>query len=243
MPKEDVLNPTQQEVPMRAVSRAAGAAYLTIIVAGIFAEFFVRGDLIVAGDATATAARIAESQQWFRVGLLADLVMLLCDVGVAAALYVLLAPTSAGLALLAAFLRMAHACVNGAGLLNLLQGLALLSGAEHLGAFSDGQLHSLLALSLKGHSNAYVLALVFFGLHCAVLGWLLLRSEHFPRALGVLLMAASAGYLFDSGAQVLLVNYAAYQELFLIIVFLPAFTAELSLGVFLLGWGFRVARP
>jgi len=40
-------------------ARVAGLAYLIIIAAGIFAEFFVRGSLIVPGDAAATAGNIA----------------------------------------------------------------------------------------------------------------------------------------------------------------------------------------
>ena len=64
-------------------ARVAGAGYLVIIAAGIFAEFFVRGTLVVPGDAAATAANITASQSLFRVSIAGDLVMLVADVVVA----------------------------------------------------------------------------------------------------------------------------------------------------------------
>ena len=42
----------------RKVARVAGLLYLIIIIAGIFAEFFVRQSLFVPGDAAATAQNI-----------------------------------------------------------------------------------------------------------------------------------------------------------------------------------------
>jgi len=42
-------------------ARVAGLGYLIIIATGIFAEFFVRANLIVRGDATATASNLVAS--------------------------------------------------------------------------------------------------------------------------------------------------------------------------------------
>ncbi len=39
---------------------------------------------------------------------------------------------------------------------------------------------------------------VFFTLHLMVLGWLVAGSQRFPRVLGYLMIAGSAGYLCDS---------------------------------------------
>ena len=43
------------------LARLAGALYLVIIVFGLFGEMFVRGELIVWGDPTATAERLLAS--------------------------------------------------------------------------------------------------------------------------------------------------------------------------------------
>ena len=46
--------------------------------------------------------------------------------------------------------------------------------------------------------GAWDVALVVFGLHLLVLGYLALRSSHIPGLLGILVMVAGLGYLVDS---------------------------------------------
>jgi len=75
----------ERTASLSTYARAAGAGYLVIIVSGIFAEFFVRGSLIVPGNSGATAGNILASQALFRLGIVGDLVMLAADVVVALA--------------------------------------------------------------------------------------------------------------------------------------------------------------
>ena len=51
--------------------RLAGILYLAIILLGLWGELAVRGTLVVAGDAAATAERIAASPLLWRSGLVA----------------------------------------------------------------------------------------------------------------------------------------------------------------------------
>ena len=60
-------------------------------------------------------------------------------------------------------------------------------------------LHRLALHALEVHRHGYDLGLVFFGVHCAMLGALLVRSTAFPSVLGVLMALAGAGYLIGSG--------------------------------------------
>src|SRR5579864_4693615 len=80
-------------------ARIAGALYLVLIVAGGWSEVFVRGTIIVAGDAAATAHNIAASPSLWRASIAADLVMHLCDVVVMTALYLLFKAVNRNLAL------------------------------------------------------------------------------------------------------------------------------------------------
>jgi hypothetical protein len=77
-------------------------------------------------------------------------------------------------------------------------------------------------------------------LHCLLLGYLVYKSGYIPKALGVLLALAAIGYFTDCFAQILLTNYAAYKDIFLAIVAVPAITAELSFCVWLLWRGGRL---
>lgn len=215
-------------------SRLAGTGYLVLITMGIFAEFFIRSSLIVPGDAMATAQNIITSGQQFRLGIAADLVMLLCDVLLAWLLYILLLDVNKKLALLAAFFRLVHASVYGLNLLNLFIVLSLLNGDSFLSVFTNEQLNALVLLFLNAHSSGYLIGLVFFGIHCLVLGYLVVKSNYIPGVLGILLIIAGAGYLTDSFANFLLPDYQSYQTLFMMIVFIPAFVAELLFSLWLL---------
>ena len=222
------------DLTMRGAARIAGYGYLIIIICGIFAEFFTRSPLIVSGDAGATAANIMASEGLFRWGIAGDLIMLLSDVVVALALYILLRPVNRGLALLAAFFRLVHAAVYGVNLLNLFFVLQLAGGAAYMQVFAAEQLHALILFFLNGHSTGYLIGLVFFGIHCLILGRLVMRSGYIPVILGILLIVAGAGYLIDSFANFLYAGYQEYMTIFQLVVFIPAFIGELSFCLWLI---------
>lgn len=230
------------DMPPQTAARVAGALYLVIIAAGIFAEFFVRQSLVVAGDAAATAANITASEGLFRVGIAADLTMIISDIIVGLIFYVLLRPFSQALALLAAFFRLAQATVLGLNLVNLFVALELVNSEGGPAAGGAGQAQQFATVFLNAHAIGYTIGLVFFGVYLFILGYLFLRSGYVPRVLGGLLMLAAAGYLVDSFAQVLLTNYAAYEPIFAFVVFVPALVAELALALWLLVKGVGNAR-
>jgi len=221
---------------LRKIARITGLLYLIIIVCGLFSEMFVRSNLIVPGDATATAHNIIASESLFRIGFASDLIMVICDIGVALALYVLLKPVNKGLALLAAFFRLAQATIIGINLLNHFTALLLLSGADYLTVFETDQLHALVMLFLQMHAHGYLISGVFFGLSCFVLGYLFFKSEYIPRILGVLLIFATFGYLIDSFTNFLFPRYAGITEW---LVVASAVIAELSLCLWFLVKGVR----
>ena len=227
---------------LRNTARIAGLLYLVIILAGIFAEFMVRSSLIVSGDAAATAENIMASEGLFRIGITSDLIMIMSDVAIALLFFVLLKPVSNTLALLAAFFRLAQAATLGINLLNLFFALQLLGGADYLGTLSADQSNALALMFLDAHATGYRLALVFFGFSILILGYLLVKSGYFPRILGVGMIVASFGYLIDSFANFLLPNYSDYEAIFNLVVFAPAFIAELSLCLWLLRKGVNVQQ-
>lgn len=64
----------------RLQARIAGAAYLVVIIAGMFAEAVARGTIIVPGDAASTAANMVAHEQLFRWGFIANIVLLAFNV-------------------------------------------------------------------------------------------------------------------------------------------------------------------
>jgi len=220
-------------------ARAGGALYLVIIVTALFAEAFVRGRLIVSGNAAATAGNIMGSPTLFRLGLAADMLNCVLDVAVAMILYALLKPVDLNLALLAAFLRVAADAILGITGIFQLAAIVILGGTDYLRTFEPAQLQTLAYLSLDLHGKGYGISLIFFGLGCEVLGYLVYRSGYLPRFIGVLLIVAGIGYLFNSFAGIVLPSLAAVAFPWTL---LPGFFAELALCLWLLLKGVNAAK-
>jgi hypothetical protein len=104
----------------RGLARVGGALYLIIIAVGIFGEAFVRGRLIVAGDAAATAANIRSMEPLWRFGIAAELFLLIWAVTVGWILFVLLRPVSRDLAWLATFFNLVSIALEAGIQLQLL---------------------------------------------------------------------------------------------------------------------------
>lgn len=217
----------------------AGLLYFLIIACGIFSEAYIRGSLIVPGDAAATAGNILSSPGLFRTGFAADSLMLLCDVAIAVLFYILLKPVSKTLALLAAAFRLTQAAILSFNLLNYYAALLLLSGSEYVAAMETSQLHAQAMLLLQLHSHGYDLGLIFFGLSNLILGYLIIRSDYFPSLLGYGLMAAAVVYLAGSYVRFLAPEFHEQVTLFYIIPLL----AETGFCLWLLVKGVRVSQP
>jgi len=196
-------------------ARVAGILYLIIIVFGIFSEMVVRSSVTVAGDPTATAENIRNAEGLFRLGFVANLAYLLCEVAMTAILYLLLRPVSSAVSLVAAAFRLATVTILGLNLLNMFAALLILEGPDYPAAFA------LFFLDL--HRYGYALGLTFFAVNCVAMGYLLARSSHAPTTLGILLGVAGLGYLANSLLWFLVSGYGGTVRLGLLV---PALLAE-----------------
>jgi hypothetical protein len=220
-------------------ARLTGVGYLVIIICGILAEFLIRSTLIEAGNPAETARKIAESETLFRFSLVGDFVMLTFDAIVAVALFIVFRSVSPALALVSSAFRLLHTAIYGATLLTLFLAWQLTAGEGYEGLGAD-QAHALGLLFIDAHAYGYALALMFFAVHVIFLGYLVVRSGYLPGVLGFMLMAAATGYLADGIARTVMSSYADYEDLFGIVVFGPAFIAELAFTGWLLFKGIRV---
>jgi hypothetical protein len=212
-------------------ARIGGLLYLILIVVGFWSVLFVRGTIIVSGDATATANNIMASKSLWRAGIAADLLMHMCDVGVMAVFYVLLKPVNRNLALVALLSNLVQTAVLVANKMTLVIPLFLLGDAKYLKAFGPQQLQALAYVCLRAHDYGFGVGLIFFGIVCLVEGYLIRRSGYLPKALGILMQIAGACYLVNSFALILAPTFASV--LFPAIM-LPPLIAETSLALWLL---------
>jgi hypothetical protein len=223
----------------RMWARIAGVLYLIVIVAGGWAQLFVRAHLIVRDDAAATAANILAREPLFRLGFAADLIGVVCYVGVVFILYELLKPVGRSVSLLAAFFGMAGNAIFAINLLNHLAAAIVLDNAHALAAFRPDQLQALALVFLKLHTQGYLIVMVFFGFYLALLGVLICRSAFLPRILGALLVVGGLADVAGSFAVFISTAFAAN--------FSPAATAlggiaEIALALWLLVVGVNAAK-
>src|SRR5712692_11839971 len=111
------------ETSPQVYARIGGVLYLIIIVLGAVGELFIRGGIVVPGDATATAANLRSMESLWRFGIAAELFLLICSVVLALILYVLMRPVSQDLALLAAFFNLISISIEAAYSLQLVEAL------------------------------------------------------------------------------------------------------------------------
>lgn len=229
---------TKGKMNPKKTARIAGLLYLFIAVCGGFAFFAGYENLMVPGDAAATATNILGSESIFRAGLAGDAFTFLGEIGLTMLLYNLFKPVDRTLSWIAAFARLAMTAMIGMNLLNKLMAFHLLSGADYLAVFSTEQLYAFVQLFLTAYGFGSLIWGIFFGLHLLIIGYLLFNSSYFPKVLGILFLFASFGYLVNSFGNFLFPQY----EVFYNVVILATVPAELAFALWLLIKGVNVAQ-
>lgn len=225
------------DMSQRRIAIVAGFGFLLSFVGRVFSTFFV-DNLIVPGDVATTASNIMASEVLFRAGIASWLVAIIGDLVRAWALYLFFKQVNKPLALLAAWFMLIHDAVFAASLLNLVFGLALVSGAGYLTVLEPNQLHALAVLFFNGYNYGFLFGLFFFSFHLGILGYLVYRARFIPKILSVLLLFASLGYLVNSTGKILLSNY---PEIIWTVLSGPLVIGELALVIWLVFRGGR--RP
>jgi hypothetical protein len=215
-------------------ARFAGLLFLISIVGGWLGELYIPSRLMVAGDATQTAANIRESAGLLRIGFATYLIEAICDISLAWVLYVLLKPVEKNLALLAAFFGLVSTATFAGMEHFYFASLYPQSGAEYLKAFTPAQLDSLSLLMLKLYGGGLFMA--FYGLATGIRGYLIYRSKFLPAWLGGVMMLAGVGFILKNFTLVLV---PAWSSDFLL---LPTFVTAVSMALWLLIKGVDVAK-
>jgi nitrate reductase NapE component len=195
-------------IPAGSSVRTAGLLYLLLAVTGGFSMLYVPS-LIVEGDAAATAANLVANEPLFRLGIASGLTCQVVFLFLVLALYNLFKAVNGTQATVMVALVMVAIPVAFLNLLNQLAALHILRGADYLGVFAADQLNALVMLFLDLHGQGLLILEVFWGLWLLPLGMLVIKSRFIPRFIGVLVIMAGVGYLFDVLTRLLFPTYAA----------------------------------
>ena len=104
---------------LKSIARLSGLLYLIVIICAGFSQGYVRGTIVIPGDAAQTAQHILTQSGLFRLGLATDLIAFIADAVIAVLFYQLFKHVNQTLAMVAAALRLlAHPAIASLNLLN-----------------------------------------------------------------------------------------------------------------------------
>ena len=217
-------------------ARIAGLWYLVMLITAPIGIMYVPSKIMIAGNATATAANILSHEMLFRVGIFSNLLCQVSFVFLVLALKNLFEGIDKKQSKL--MVSLVIAAVPIAIVIEILQlaAIHLLSGSEYLKVFSPDQLNALALSLLNFHEHGIVLAAMFWGLWLLPFGWLVIKSEFIPKILGILLIIGGCSYIVDSSLAILFPNFRHLISSFLL---LPLSVGELSMVVWLLVKGVK----
>jgi hypothetical protein len=213
------------------LARIAGFCYLIVIATGLFSEVFVRQALTVPNDAMATANNIQANEMLFRWGFTADMINFVVGLPTILIVYFLFKRTNKLLLQLALAFVIIQTAIIAVNLLNQISPLLLLSKDTYLNSFQPNQLATLSLLSLNIQAQGYAIGLVFFGLYCLIVGYVMYKSNFLPKIFGLLYAIAGWCYLVNSFTMFL---SKGFENPLFIYLAIPIFIGELSFCLWLL---------
>ncbi len=224
--------------PDRKTSLLAGFLYLMLLFGSGFAEV-TRNSLIVDLDPVATATNILANEALFKVSFIGDLIGHTAFLLLGLTLYKLLSHVNRTHAqVLVAFVAVSvpMAMLN---LLNQFAAIHILTGVQYLQVMTPDQLKTQAMFFLELHQYGVYITAIFWGLWLFPFGYLVYKSGHYPKTIGILLMGGCFGYLIEFFTRYLLPGLPILTYPGLAIATL----GEVSAIAMLLIYGLRKDKP
>lgn len=213
-------------------ARLAGFTYLIVILTGIFSLAYVPSRLIDWNDAAKTFQNINDSQELYRLSLLAGVICYVAFLFLPLVLYQLLRGVNELAAKSMVVLAIVSVPISILNLQNKYAALSLVSGADYLKRVDTGQLQSQMMIFLDNYDNGILIVQVFWWLWLLPFGYLVYQSKFLPRILGVLLMLGCFGYLIQFAGQTLMTDFG--KTSLVQFITLPATLGEIGTCLWLL---------
>ncbi len=229
-----IANGNGKELKKKA--RIAGLMYLGVILFGIIAQV-IRTGIIVPGNAAETANNIMANGTLFSganvLWLISEMFFLLLGI----ALYVVLKPVNKNLATLMLVIIAVGVAIECLNTLNLFTAQHLLNSDYYSALFTTEQLNAQVMLYIDSWEIGYRIAqIVSFGPWLIPAGYLMYKSNYFPKILGILVLLAGVCHLIECFQYFLLPDLAILSSPGVVI----AVIGEFALAGWLLVKGVKV---
>ena len=182
----------------RLLARISGVFYVVIIILALFAYLHVRGQLIVPTNMAQTETNVVAHERLYRLGFSAAVVAVICNLPLGWIFYELFKVVNSRLALLALVFITASATIEAVNLFNYIMPLFTFTLPEYISAFDAREIQALARGEVRLFGYGFGVSLVFFGVFCALTGYLILRSKFLPAILGLLMVAAGVVYCIEN---------------------------------------------
>ncbi|MGK6352182.1 DUF4386 domain-containing protein [Parapedobacter sp. DT-150] len=209
--------------------------YLIMAIAGAFGIMIIPSQLVVQGDAAATASNIADREFLFRLGIFSSLLAQTVFLFLGLALYRLFVQVSKSLALTLLTLVTAAVPIAYFIIFNQLFALFVLHEPS-MAAFAPEQRDTMILSFMNRYQYGNAVIGIFWGLWLIPFGQLVIKSGFIPKLFGIFLIVGGISYLADATAFVLFPSIQAVTNM---IVGISSSIAELAMVIWLLVWGVR----
>ncbi len=230
------------DISKRKAALVAGYSIISMAIIAGFSYGFVLTSLITPKGIEVTIHSIGASSILFRAGICGFIVILMCDILAAWALYIFFEAQNKLVSLLAAWVRLIYSALLGVVIINLIFVALLVSGQmeseqEQLTFINHQDLHAMVNLFLTGFETTFAFSLIIFAFHLFLLSYLTFDSTSIPIVISFLLTIAGLCYLISNFAHILLPNYVIFKETIDSIISLPMIIGELGFGIWLIWKG------
>jgi hypothetical protein len=188
------------EFGMNELSPRAKARWVGVfeLLEGAFAttgQVTIMNKVLVSGDAAATATNILNHEFLFRFGFALCLFGVAFHIAWALFFYELYKCVNRTVALFGLLVITIACALQALTAVFYVSPLLVLTAGSSVTALTPDQLHALAYSFIKLNGATFNTTLVFFGLWCALSGYLIARSNFLPRILGWLLMLDGIGWM------------------------------------------------
>jgi hypothetical protein len=179
----------------RFTARMAGVFQLLEGLTATYGQVIVLGGLIVSGNAGATAANILGRERLFWLGFASSLIGVVFHIAWALLLYDLFKVVNRRVSLFAVFVILVGCAIQALTSVLYVAPMLILNAGSSLTALTAEQLDAVAYMFVRLNGYAFNTYLVFFGLWCVLIGFLIFRSTFMPKILGVLLAISGLGWM------------------------------------------------
>ena len=218
----------------KKLARITGLIYLVVVITGILSLAYIPKQLIDWKNGESTLHNLLANEQLFRIGIGLHVICYLAFLALGLAFYRLLHHVNQSFARVMLVLVLVSIPISFINLQNKYDVLRILEIARNQ---SEANHAIQIMHQLSSYNDGILIVSIFWGLWLFPLGFLLYRTNQFPKVLSVLLMLGCVTYLINYFGNTLIINYKSLG--FPSYLSMVSGIAEIGTCIWLIIFGFK----